>query len=170
MNNRRLGNAFEQMLAEDLKEHGFWVHLLTQNQAGQPADLIAARNGRAYLIDCKVCTSKGFRLSRIEPNQETAMTAWGRSGNGDGWFALCMGDMTEGCDIYMVGLGQLLDLRERNWIAVPNAVIHEIGLDHIQWIEREKERGWRHDGAEDMSKSKDGLCKHHDSWKVHGSF
>ena len=88
MNNKTLGNSFEQELCEKLSGYGFWVHNLAMNKAGQPADIIAVRNKIAYLIDAKVCSSKGFALSRVEENQELSMTLWNESGNGQGWFAL----------------------------------------------------------------------------------
>lgn len=88
MNNRKLGNGFETELCELLFAHGFWVHNLAQNQAGQPADVMAVRNKRAYLIDCKVCSGKGFPLSRVEENQDSSMTLWNECGNGEGWFAI----------------------------------------------------------------------------------
>ena len=69
--------------------YGFWCHNLAQNSSGQPADVIAARNGQSYLIDCKVCsTDKGFALSRVEGNQELSMSLWEECGNGQGWFAM----------------------------------------------------------------------------------
>ena len=89
MNNRKMGNSFESELSEILSQHGFWVHMLCQNAAGQPADVIAVRNGKSYLIDCKVCsTAKGFALSRVEENQELSMGLWENCGNGQGWFAM----------------------------------------------------------------------------------
>lgn len=92
LSNRALGNSFESELCEILSQYGFWCHNLKQNQSGQPADIIAARKGRAYLIDAKLCTSKGFPLSRVEDNQDTAMTLWKECGNGEGWFALKLND------------------------------------------------------------------------------
>ena len=65
MNNKEIGNKFEQELCEKLSEYGFWTHNLAMNKAGQPADIIAVRNTRAYLIDAKVCSSRGFALSRV---------------------------------------------------------------------------------------------------------
>lgn len=88
MNNKALGNIFERNFVKGLADSGFWVHRLAQTNVGQPADVIAVRNGQAYLIDCKVCSSRGFRLTRIEPNQETAMKLWQAKGNNDCWFAL----------------------------------------------------------------------------------
>lgn len=88
MTNKKLGNGFEQELCEKLFEYGFWVHCLTQNKAGQPADIIAVRNKQAYLIDAKVVNSvRGFALSRVEDNQALAMDLWNMQGNGQGWFA-----------------------------------------------------------------------------------
>ncbi len=95
--NRALGNSFESELCDRLFEFGFWVHNLAQNKAGQPADILAARNGKSYLIDAKVCSSKGFDLKRVEENQDLAMTLWKERGNGDGWFALKVKD-----EVYMI--------------------------------------------------------------------
>lgn len=92
MGNRKTGNAFETEFCERLFNKGFWVHNLTQNNAGQPADVIAVKNDKAFLIDCKVCEKNSFALSRVEPNQHTAMTCWKNSGNGSGWFALRLND------------------------------------------------------------------------------
>ena len=89
MSNKKLGNTFETELCEILSMCGFWCHNMAQNSAGQPADVIAVRNGRAYLIDCKVCsTDKGFDLKRMEENQDLSMTLWNECGNGQGWFAM----------------------------------------------------------------------------------
>ena len=88
MTNKTLGNSFETELCERLSEYGFWATNLAMTKAGQPADIVAVRNKIAYLIDAKVCSSKGFALSRVEENQELAMTLWEECGNGQGWFAI----------------------------------------------------------------------------------
>lgn len=89
MSNKKIGNHFESELCEILSMYGFWAHQLSQNAAGQPADVLAVRNGQAYLIDCKVCsTDKGFALNRMEENQDLAMNLWHECGNGQGWFAV----------------------------------------------------------------------------------
>lgn len=98
MTNKKLGNDFESELCELLSSQGFWAHNFAQNQDGQPADVIAVKNKKAYLIDCKVCsTRKGFDLSRMEENQELAMTLWKECGNGDGWFAILLAGI-----VYMI--------------------------------------------------------------------
>ena len=89
MSNKKVGNQFEAELCEILSMYGFWCHNMAQNAAGQPADVLAAKNGKSYLIDCKVCsTDKGFALDRMEENQDLAMCLWEECGNGQGWFAM----------------------------------------------------------------------------------
>lgn len=95
--NKQAGNAFERSFCEMLFSKGFWVHNFAQNRDGQPADVIAVRNGIAYLIDCKVCSGDSFRLGRIEDNQNLAMELWRSVGNERAWFAV----LIEG-NIYMI--------------------------------------------------------------------
>ena len=97
MSNKKLGNSFEAELCEILSEHGFWAHNLAQNSAGQPADVIAVKDGEAFLIDCKVCSLGKFQYSRIEENQDLSMELWRECNNGIGLFALKFGTA-----IYMV--------------------------------------------------------------------
>ena len=92
MTNKKIGNDFESDFCEILFEQEFWVHNFAQNQDGQPADVIAARNGKTYLIDCKVCSVRGFALSRMEENQDLSMELWKSTGNGEGWFAVLIGE------------------------------------------------------------------------------
>lgn len=88
MSNKKDGSAFERELAERLSANGYWVHLLRDNQNGQPFDLIAVRDGEAFAFDCKDCTSEKFPLSRIEENQKTAMELWVECGNNEPMFAI----------------------------------------------------------------------------------
>ena len=130
--NRKIGNTFENVFCQQLFDKGFWVHNLTQNSAGQPADLIAVKNGKAFLIDCKVCENNKFPLSRIEPNQHTAMSLWKQSGNGNGWFALRLND---GCSVYM------LDHDLMRAFSVGSSTINEdsirhYGQDFEKWVKR----------------------------------
>lgn len=61
---------------------------MTQSAAGQPADVIAVKNGSAELIDCKLCTGRYFDIDRIEDNQRSSMELWAQLKNGIGWFAV----------------------------------------------------------------------------------
>ena len=88
MNNKQAGNEFEREFCEILADDGFWAHFMGGSKNGQPADIIAVRNERAYLIDAKDCENDRFVLSRIEANQDTAMRYWELCGNNQGLFAL----------------------------------------------------------------------------------
>lgn len=88
MSNKKLGNSFETDFCQLLYQYGFWVHNFVQSKDGQPADVIAVKNGKAYLIDCKVCSNNYFSLGRMEENQINAMTLWEEVGNGNGLFAI----------------------------------------------------------------------------------
>ena len=109
MSNKKLGNSFETEFCEILAEEGFWTHNLAQNSAGQPADVIAVKDGKAYLIDCKVCSRDRFSINRIEENQELSMELWRDCGNGEGWFALEFSDQ-----VYMVTLCSMLRCKNRH--------------------------------------------------------
>lgn len=90
MSNKSVGNRFEADFCDKLGAAGFWAHNMAMSQAGQPADVIAVRNGRAYLIDCKDCQGDYFAKSRIEENQRRSMELWSDCLNGSGWFAVRM--------------------------------------------------------------------------------
>lgn len=129
MTNKKTGNDFETEFCEILADNGFWAHNMTQNQAGQPADVIAVRNRAAYLIDCKVCSStKGFALTRIEDNQELAMRLWEEKGNGTGWFAILMNDK-----IYIAALGTLLNARSQ-YAALNEPLLSDMCYTLEEWL------------------------------------
>lgn len=129
MSNKTLGNSFEQELCDKLSEYGFWATNLAMTKAGQPADVIAVRNKIAHLIDAKVCSNKGFALSRVEENQDLAMTLWEECGNGQGWFAI---KIPTG-EIYM-----LPHICIRAYMQVKSSIsfseIHEIGKPLDKWV------------------------------------
>lgn len=102
--NKREGNRFEWELCNILSQHGYWAHNFAQNTAGQPADIIAVKDGFAELIDCKVCSHGYFSTKRIEENQQYSMHLWAQYNNGCGWFAVKFGER-----IYMATLDSLLD-------------------------------------------------------------
>ena len=128
--NRAVGNAFEQELCELLFDHGFWVHRLTQDNAGQPADVIAARNKVAHLIDCKDCSAKGFDLRRVEENQITAMQLWDECGNGQGWFALKVEN-----EIYMLPYICMMAYKKSK-SSISFSEIREIAKPLREWVKR----------------------------------
>lgn len=130
MTNKKIGNDFESDFCEILFENGFWTHNLAQNASGQPADVIAARNGKTYLIDCKVCSNQGFALSRIEENQDLSMELWKDTGNGDGWFALKVEE-----EIVMIPHFSIKALmREKSVLNLTD--IREYGVKLERWIKK----------------------------------
>ena len=129
MNNKKLGSDFELELCEKLSEYGFWVHPLNMNKAGQPADIIAVRKKNAHLIDAKVCSSRGFALSRVEENQETAMTLWNECGNGQGWFAMKVPTN----EVYMIP-HLLIQAYKGRQSHLSLSEIHEMGTPLGKWV------------------------------------
>lgn len=130
MSNRALGNSFESELCDILYGYGFWTHNLAQNKAGQPADVLAAKNGKAYLIDAKVCSDGKFPLSRVEDNQELAMTLWKECGNGEGWFALKVNE--ENFMIPFFTIKAYMNAQS----SLSTAEIYECGMPLERWVKR----------------------------------
>lgn len=129
MSNKQIGNSFEQEFAKFLSEHGFYAHVIAQRSEGQPADIIAAKNKKPYLIDCKVCsTDRGFDLSRIEENQDLAMELWKDCGNGEGWFAVKLSDQ-----VYMIPHFTIRAYRNQQATMTPKDIF-ECGKKVEQWL------------------------------------
>lgn len=130
MSNKSEGNNFERIFCETLFKYGFWVHNMAQNKAGQPADIIAVKNKKAYLIDCKECKNNIFPFSRIESNQHTAMKLWKYSGNGHGVFALRLNDGR----IYMIAHDLMIAL-SINQSSMGENLISHYGTPLESWVE-----------------------------------
>lgn len=107
------------------------THNLAQNSQGQPFDVIAAKSGRTYPIDCKVCEKDIFRLERVEENQHSAMSLWRQTGNGEGWFAL---KMTNG-EVWFISLEDMeramLTRRSLYW-----SEIKQLGIKLEEWVQK----------------------------------
>ena len=131
MSNKKLGSDFERQLAKIMDAYGFWVHIMAQNEAGQPFDLIAARNGKVYPIDCKVCANDYFRFERVEDNQRFSMMKWKMKGNGHGWFAL---KLSNG-DIYMVSAASIQQCSEDGLHTMTGRAIQTYGFLFEEWVE-----------------------------------
>lgn len=130
--NKIIGNVFESYFCEYLAQRGFWVHNLAQNKAGQPADVIAMKDRSGWLIDCKVCTQDGFRLSRVEENQWYAMDRWIQCVKTEPAFAILLNDHS----IYMIYHYQMLQARKEQRYRLSNDTIKAIGTPIDDWIER----------------------------------
>lgn len=130
-NNRAVGNSFEEELCNILFKYGFWSHNLKQNNSGQPADVIAVKNKKAYLIDCKVCSNDTLSLRRIEENQDLAMEMWHDCGNGIGWFAL----KTTDDNIYMISHYVMKAYRDVKY-SLSRKEIFELGVPIEKWVKK----------------------------------
>lgn len=71
MINKTIGNLYEQRLAELFCNKGYWCHVFSYNQAGQPCDFIAVKDNKVWLLDAKHCETALFTTARIEANQHT---------------------------------------------------------------------------------------------------
>lgn len=127
--NRKVGNAFEKDLCQRLANYGFWAHNLAQNSQGQPFDVLAARNGVSYPIDCKDCAKNVFKLDRVEENQFSAMQLWQETGNGIGWFAL---RMTSGA-VYMISFTDMAVAKLMK-SSLDAAEIRQLGDSLSEWV------------------------------------
>ena len=89
MNNKKLGNSFEQEFCNILARDGFWVHFIEPNKSGaQPFDIVAGKDGYIYAFDCKTNKGNRFRLDRIEDNQQLAFDKFNRARNFNSYFAI----------------------------------------------------------------------------------
>ena len=131
VSNKTAGSRFEKEFAGILADHWFWVHLFQDNKNGQPCDVIAAKNGRAYLIDCKDCQSEIFPLSRIEENQINAMILFSMMGNAPGMFAIRFPDRK----IYLLQYTELQELQEAGFKRINETVCRTQGIPLEQWLE-----------------------------------
>lgn len=128
-NNKYLGNKFEKELSEILYDAGYWVHLLNQNKNGQPADIIAVKNGKAYLIDAKECTWEIFPFRRMEYNQELSMGLWIECGNTTPYFALKARN-----EIYMVSYEFIKELAEQGKKQLNLEDMNKYGTRLATWL------------------------------------
>ena len=131
MSNKKLGNTFEEELCERLSEYGYWCHNIAVKKSGQPADVIAAKNKKAYLIDAKVCSDNTFDLKRVEENQKTAMELWEMCGNGLGWFALKLTDE----QIFFISY-YVMKAYARQKSSLTTKEIHELGTPIDKWVKK----------------------------------
>ena len=128
MSNKSNGTAFEKEFAELLFAEGFWAHCLKDNANGQPFDVIAAKNGRTYVFDCKDCMTERFVMSRMEENQRNAMKLWAETGNQPGLFAIKFSGR-----IYLLPCRMLEILEENGTKSITEIEARRYGRTFEQW-------------------------------------
>ena len=132
MDNRTKGGKFEQELSHKLAEAGFWVHVMQQNKAGQPADIIAVLGSFHTLIDCKVISdNKGFPFERVEENQKCAMKMFQRKCGELCFFALKLPDG----EVHMISMERIEVLKSRGKKRLTDKEIREQTWNIDDWIE-----------------------------------
>lgn len=83
-NVKKIGHEFEQDMVKEFARQGYWAHFISPDNSGkQPFDIIVAKDGLAYAIDCKTCVDHVFRIGRLEENQKKAFEFWLARGNTD---------------------------------------------------------------------------------------
>ena len=137
--NRTTGGRFEQELSHILADNGFWVHVMQQNKAGQPADIIALRGRFHTLIDCKVCDNGFFAFERIEDNQRSAMKMFFRKAGELSYFALKLPDGS----IRMVSLERCETIKNRGKSRISAEDMQKETWNLDSWLE--SSRTWSED-------------------------
>jgi len=133
MKNVISGYEFEINFCRLLQDNGFWALRVTPNAAGQqPADIVAVKKNYHALIDCKIISNNnGFRFSRIESNQLTAMLAFEKKCGEQGWFAVKPPDGM----IRMLGLNVILEQERKGKESFSPAELKEAGITFKEWLE-----------------------------------
>ena len=129
MINKKLGNDLEQELCKILADAGYWTHNFASKKNGQPADIIAVKNGEAYLIDAKECTREIFPLKRMEYNQELSMGLWIECGNITPYFALKARN-----EIYMVDYTTVMELIRKDKKQLNLEDMNKYGTRLATWL------------------------------------
>lgn len=83
MNNKKRGSNFELEFAKILGKNGFWARL--DKGFSQACDIIAGRNNKIYLFECKTCNKNYFNTDRIESNQSMSRQLFKVTGNDEAW-------------------------------------------------------------------------------------
>ena len=128
MGNKKRGTDFEREFSELLSGEGFWAHRLKDNENGQPFDVIAAKDGKTYVFDCKDCQTGRFMLDRMEENQRNAMRLWAATGNQPGLFAIRFGGR-----VYLVPHRMLEILEENGTKSITEEGARKYGRTFGQW-------------------------------------
>lgn len=131
MSNKAAGTKFEKEFAGILADNWFWVHLFQDNRNGQPCDVIAARDGNAYLFDCKDCQGNRFPLSRMEENQYNAMKLFRLTGNKRGMFVIRYPET----GIYLVDFEVLKKLKDDGVTQIGENSIVRYGRSLQSWLD-----------------------------------
>ena len=82
--NKKRGKNFENEFAKILMKNNFWARL--DKGFAQTCDIIAGKNGKIFLFECKTCVSDYFNLERVEDNQSDSREWFKSCKNNNAWF------------------------------------------------------------------------------------
>lgn len=82
--NKKKGVAFEKEFCNILALNKFWARM--DKGFAQACDIIAGKNNKIYLIECKTVKEDYFNLSRVEDNQNTSREFFKHCGNDNAYF------------------------------------------------------------------------------------
>lgn len=88
MKQKKIGNDTERKCLDLLQGMGYWCHLFAYNKNGQPCDVVAIKDNKAFLVDVKHCDGDRFSFGRIEPNQRNCFEYALTCGNGNCGFMI----------------------------------------------------------------------------------
>ena len=128
MSNKSKGSSFEQFFGNLLAHNGYWAHVLQDNKNGQPFDIFAAKDNTPYAFDCKECETDKFHLSRMEPNQISAMERWTATGNNKAYFAIKF------CKTFNIYIVSFQTLNSRRLAGISSMTEEEIKRVCVAWI------------------------------------
>ena len=133
--NRTTGNRFEQDFAKILAAHRFWAHVMQQNKAGQPADIIAVKGKFHTLIDCKVCENGVLPFKRVEENQRLAMKTFTRKAKELCYFALKVISEDGKEQVRMISLGRIETLENKGYKQLTHRTMDTETWPLESWLE-----------------------------------
>lgn len=130
------GEKFERVFCELLKEDGYWALRIPKNNTGaQPFDILAISGDSMLAVDCKVCKSNRFPLSRIEDNQWLAFKMLAERTNARIGIAVYHNGQ-----VFMIPYGMLLRAAERNCSSIE---FGNTAYAYVLFCEREVEKAIR---------------------------
>ena len=119
----------ERRVAETLAANGYWVHRIQDNYNGQPFDMIAIKENKAYCIECKHCVGSVFKFSRIEFNQRNAFYKLQRCKT-DGYIAIQFNNNNE---FYLIDYNYLKVLEEHRKHCFTEEELKHNGYKHFKF-------------------------------------
>lgn len=90
LTNKKNGSKFEVEFLNILKKYKFWARL--DKGYSQTCDIIAGKNNKIYLFECKVCKTDYFNLTRVEANQNDSRDYFKHCGNDRAYFVYKVND------------------------------------------------------------------------------